>query len=440
MNVRNNLALLIGVGKNKTESFKPLPVQNDIEALKSALSDRDVGGYQPEAIQCLVDQQATIPAIERQLIWLAEQAQAEPDATIFIYYSGHGAYDDHDRYYLINYEATTDLAASAFSAQRLMELLKNINSQRVVIVFDCCYAAGLARGKGLNGTLEFGNPSKALVSQFGQGSGVVVIASSQPHEESFFDYDSVSIFTKAFLSLLYGYNAPADATEVMIGHVIDTLPKMLAHTNQTPEIAFHGQSFSLAKLLGGKGLGAGGWQGYQAQAEASIQDLIARSQVTNVQIQNPINAHNVQQDSSQHTTTNHGMNFGGASFGNNTEITSGDSYKSTISIGGRSTVNGPVVGINRDTINYTYSSQPSTAIDLKNLDLLEKQLSGLVQTYSHNPALADQLQMIAIHLRKAQRNQAEQAQAELAKAKAVALEIQSDDPTLLGLLQTFHNL
>jgi hypothetical protein len=85
-------ALLIGVGESAYLKWS-LPVTvKDMQALRMILTNPALCGYPDDDahIRLLHDAGATKQAILDGLAWLAQQAAADSDATVVIFYSGHG--------------------------------------------------------------------------------------------------------------------------------------------------------------------------------------------------------------------------------------------------------------------------------------------------------------------------------------------------------------
>ncbi len=91
----NGYALLIGVGESAYGKLS-LPVTvKDTQAIYAALIDPELCAYadDKEHIRVLNNQEATKNAILDGLNWLKEKAESDRDATVFVYYSGHGWID-----------------------------------------------------------------------------------------------------------------------------------------------------------------------------------------------------------------------------------------------------------------------------------------------------------------------------------------------------------
>jgi Caspase domain len=285
-------ALLIGVGESK---YKPLslPVTvKDTQAIYAALIDPDLCAYpdNKEHIRVLNNGEATRALILDGLKWLKEKAEVEPEATIFVYYSGHGWFDrDDNSFYLIQHDVKpAKLAATALSGKAFTEALREIQAKRLLVVIDSCHAAGMATSKDpeeadaelLNEFDDFQRvaPSKGLIDTLKQGKGRVVFTSSEGDQKSWIKKDkSLSIYTFHFLEALQGAaNKPGDR-EVTVAnlmkHLGETVPKTaknLYSAEQTPHFDFDTGDFAIAQLRGGKGLPDRGWDEVKSEAQEKI--------------------------------------------------------------------------------------------------------------------------------------------------------------------------
>lgn len=282
-------ALLIGVGES---SYKPLslPVTvKDTQALYAALIDPDLCAYpdNKEHIRVLNNEEATRNAILDGLKWLKEKAEADPEATVLVYYSGHGWVDKTDnRYYLLQHDVKpSKLAKSALSAEVFTDGLRQIQSERLLVVIDSCHAAGMATSKDAELLEEFEDfertsPSKGVIDAIKQGKGRVVFTSSEGEQKSWIKDESISIYTYHFLEALQGAaNRPGD-TEVKVSNLMNHLSKAVPDTarklhqaEQTPHFDMDAGDFILAKLRGGKGLPDKGWEEVKPEATQKINKI-----------------------------------------------------------------------------------------------------------------------------------------------------------------------
>jgi hypothetical protein len=128
-------ALLIGVGESAYPKLSlPVTVQ-DTQAIEQVLINQELCGYSPDHMRILNNQEATLNNILDGLNWLQQQAESNPEATIFIYYSGHGLLQKYsNQYYLLQHDIDPwDLPGSALSAVEFTEHLRKIKAKRLLV-------------------------------------------------------------------------------------------------------------------------------------------------------------------------------------------------------------------------------------------------------------------------------------------------------------------
>ena len=283
-------ALLIGVGESDYKRWS-LPVTvKDTQAIYAALIDPDLCGYldDPEHIRVLNNEKATREGILDGLKWLQEKAEKDPKATVLVYYSGHGWVDKtNSHYYLVQHDIEPfDLQSSALSSVDFTNALRKIRSGKLLVVLDCCHAAGMATSKeGESTALKLpkgfveGSPSesKGLIEAL---KGRVVFTSCQGEQKSWIKDDSISIYTFHFLEALLGKGNKAGETEVKVSNLMNYLGKAVPKTAQDlynvpqiPHFDFDTSDFAIALLQGGKGLPEEGWDGVKSEAREKIQQI-----------------------------------------------------------------------------------------------------------------------------------------------------------------------
>lgn len=269
-------ALLIGVGESAHRKYS-LPVTvKDVQALRTILTDPNLCAYpnDDQHIRLLHDAGATRTAILDGLAWLKEQAAANPESTVVIYYSGHGWLDKStDRYYLIPHDIDLDISSSALSACDFTKALHQIQSQRLLVIIDCCHAQGMAAAKTGEADPKLPQafvpavPAKGLLDELAKGEGRAVFTSCRESQKSWIREDSsMSIYTYHLIEALQGAaNQPRDT---MVGvadlmkHLDRAVPKSASQEHsatQQPWFSGETTNFPIAFLCGGKGLPAEGW-------------------------------------------------------------------------------------------------------------------------------------------------------------------------------------
>lgn len=186
-------ALLVGVGADLPVTVK------DAQAIHDVLRNSNRCAYPEKQVQLLTEAQATRADILAGLEQLAQAAKDNSEATIIVYFSGHGGHIPD--YYLVPYGYDpTDKINTAISGEEFTEKLRAIQSKKLLVLLDCCHAGGIADVKGF---IKAPAPPE-LLDTLGQSSGRVVIASSQQDEVSYTG-TPYSEFTKALLEGLSGY-------------------------------------------------------------------------------------------------------------------------------------------------------------------------------------------------------------------------------------------
>ncbi|PAX59553.1 peptidase C14 caspase catalytic subunit p20 [Brunnivagina elsteri CCALA 953] len=282
----HNYALLIGVGECEEPKLSLPTTVKDIQAVKTLLTNEKLCGYidSDQHLRLLSNTIATSANILDGLNWLKQQAENDPEATIFIYYSGHGCLDASGDYYLIPHETDrAGIADTALPATTFNTALQQIPAKQLLVIIDSCHAQGMASSKeGANNRspLPKGFTQTALPKNIiQQGTGKVVFTSSTGNQSSWVRPDGkMSVYTYHLLEALQGAaNQPGDKV-VKVSHLMNYLSKTVPETawelckaEQTPFFDFATEDFAVALLCGGKGLATAGWD--KQQAEEKIQGI-----------------------------------------------------------------------------------------------------------------------------------------------------------------------
>ncbi len=262
-------ALLCGIGESAIPDWSLPTTVKDIKALHKVLVDPDFCAYpdDPEHIRLLHDEGATRSAILDGLKWLKDQAAVDSEATVIVYYSGHGWLDErYNRYYLIQHDIENSnadkLAKSALSAEDFTNALRQIQAKRLLVIIDSCHAAGMATAKGENLPNSFVQkaPPDAVIKQLKQGEGRVVFTSCRGEEKSWmFENGSLSVYTHYFIEALKGgsnkYGDGVVKVSNLMNHLGNTVcdkVRTLYKREQTPRFDFNCEDFPIALHKGGK--------------------------------------------------------------------------------------------------------------------------------------------------------------------------------------------
>jgi len=260
-------ALLIGVGTT-ADPHDSLPVTvKDAQALKDVLTDANFCAYPNtrDHVRLLKNQGATRSAILDGLDWLKGCADADPDATIVIYYSGHGRIDGaSNAYYLVPHDFNPQaIPQTALLAETLSEKLRKIEAKRLWVIIDSCRAEGMASAKNdLPANFLPTALPKGVIDALKQGEGRAVFTSSREHQSSWVPPNgTLSLYTYHLIEALKGMaNQPGDRlvkiSNVMthLGKTVPESARNLCHAEQIPFFDAATEDFPVAMLRGGKGL------------------------------------------------------------------------------------------------------------------------------------------------------------------------------------------
>lgn len=268
-------ALLIGVDENLTGPLRLPDVGKDLTALAQVLTHPERCAYPDEQVKIIRGGDATRAGILDGLEWLRRRVAVDNNATVVVYYTGHG-YRDVDAepplYYLVPFDTHEhQLRLSLLPATDFARAIAALNPRRLLVILDCCHAGGMGAkavvGTGLNPTALPAStflPGDALAKAprlLAEGAGRAVLSSSQGDQPSYLRPDGkMSLFTYHLVEALTGHAQPAGgADEVLVSdllsHVYRQVPasvRPLGH-EQTPTFELSG-NFPVALVLGGKGV------------------------------------------------------------------------------------------------------------------------------------------------------------------------------------------
>ncbi|WP_138468681.1 caspase family protein [Poseidonocella sp. HB161398] len=199
-------ALLVAVASYPKVSSLPTAVINDAREVSAVLASSAHCGYDPKNVTTLLDSEATLEAIRRELGALANRAK--PDDTVMIFFSGHGARlgnpNDPESALLPVDCDPGDVTATVLLETEFSSLLADIKVQRLVVFIDACHSGGAGSFKAVGNIASLGFSEKSL-DRLAQGIGRVLIASSRASETSLvLAGASNSLFTEHLVGALRG--------------------------------------------------------------------------------------------------------------------------------------------------------------------------------------------------------------------------------------------
>ena len=137
-------ALVIGIDDYRDDSIPDLKTcQADATAMYELLTDPAKGGIKESNAYILLGKKATTRNIKK---YLSKLRQIPSKSTVFVYFSGHGAKEGGQAYWVTHDSEIDYLTASGLSDLEIQQFFSKIPSDRVVVMLDCCYAAATVKG------------------------------------------------------------------------------------------------------------------------------------------------------------------------------------------------------------------------------------------------------------------------------------------------------
>lgn len=204
----NGHALVIAISAYKEVNQLPPEIANDASAIRAVLTAQEYCGYDPKNTTLLLNEQATLEAIRRELDSLANRSSSTD--TVCIYFSGHGANlgnstDPVSALIPVDCEPS-NILKTVLMEEEFSAALTKIKAQRLLVFIDACHSGGAGSLKSLgdNSATNLGFSDKTL-GRLAQGTGRVIIASSRASETSLILHGaSNSLFTEHLVGALKG--------------------------------------------------------------------------------------------------------------------------------------------------------------------------------------------------------------------------------------------
>jgi hypothetical protein len=221
----------------------------DASAVAQVLCDHRFCGYPQSQVTLLHDAGATCASALNALDLLA--AQTTSDDTIFLFYCGHGKYDDDGTYYLTTYDTRIAnhkvVAGTGISHQQIIARLKALPARRVLMIINACHAGYLSPTLSTDTGAQGHNvPQTLSAALLATGEGRIIITACREHQYSFIGDGTLTIFAQALVDSLSGkgvvsqrsYVSVFDLYASLYGAVSDTV-RALYNRDQHPELTIH---------------------------------------------------------------------------------------------------------------------------------------------------------------------------------------------------------
>ncbi len=244
-------ALLIGAGADLPNTV------DDAIGLAEILQDPGRCAYPPKQVHLLTGARATRKAALDGLDALRKQAEAE--ATVIVYFSGHGYRVETSigeaHFLMPNGYDLHHLSKTAISGRELAEKLAAIPAKRLLLLLDCCHAGGVGEEKAPGLELSKAPLPPEALEAFSRGKGRVLIASSREDEKSY-GGRPYSAFTLALIEALCGEGASkADGVVRVADLALHTRQVVPGRTKERQHPILHfeqADNFTIAYYAGGE--------------------------------------------------------------------------------------------------------------------------------------------------------------------------------------------
>ncbi|PID60403.1 hypothetical protein CSB45_00315 [candidate division KSB3 bacterium] len=165
-------AVIIGIGQYEDSRLNLRYTVNDAQGLYDLLTDPVYGGVPQENIKLLLNEHATDRAIKGAIgKWLGHHAKE--DDTVIIYYSGHGAPEGKETYWVTYNANIDDLYTTALNNKEIADMLSRVSARRMITFLDSCYSAATVNRKNQTRAAPAGIPWEEF-----HGEGRVTISAS----------------------------------------------------------------------------------------------------------------------------------------------------------------------------------------------------------------------------------------------------------------------
>jgi hypothetical protein len=224
----------VGVSRYRRPDYALGLAAKDARDFVDTMRTLGSGVFADVQARLLLDEAATVRAIDEALGWLADDAR--PGDTVAVFFAGHGVTDAGGRYWFLPHEGEFEkLRGTAVPGPRIRAALARIRA-RTLLFLDTCHAGGLLAPEG-------GQRSRATVLANAAAApevGAVVFSSSSGTQASLERAEwGNGAFTRALLDGLRG-EADADrsgrVTHRELDPFVQSVVRRLTASHQTPVI------------------------------------------------------------------------------------------------------------------------------------------------------------------------------------------------------------
>lgn len=172
-------AVVVGVARYKDPAIPSLRfADRDASGIRDFLLSPGGGGFRPENVRFLVNEDATLASLRTALFTFLTRPRKED--LVVIYFAGHGSPDPNDRrnLYLLPHDAEAmNLGGTAFPMWEMQEVFTRILKARRIVTFtDACHSAGIS-GEAAGPAMGHNLVNQYIARYASEGERAVITAS-----------------------------------------------------------------------------------------------------------------------------------------------------------------------------------------------------------------------------------------------------------------------
>ncbi len=213
-------ALVIGIDDYADRGIPDLTApENGARAFGALLADPEVGGMPDANVRLLLGAEATAANIRAAL---ARLVTVPKEATVLVYFAGHGGVDGDEAFWVAQDSKAADLAGTAIANAELKRLLARIAADRILVIVDGVYAPALG-GKGT------ASPDHEALRARYQGDRHAVLVGAAAEEHTVGEKDAKrSVLTRYLLTGLSGKSDADDNGVISASELTSFVQRRLA--------------------------------------------------------------------------------------------------------------------------------------------------------------------------------------------------------------------
>lgn len=186
----NRWAIIVGISEYKHSDWNLRFADRDAETFAQLLQTDSGGGFNPEYICQLINQDATTQNLTKALRSFLQQPARED--LVVVYLACHGSPDINrpENVYLLTHDTDpVDIAGTALPMREInLALTENLLAEKVIVLADTCHSAAIGNSSGRRSTQDQATVVNRYLQEVSKAkNGMALITSAEANEASFED-------------------------------------------------------------------------------------------------------------------------------------------------------------------------------------------------------------------------------------------------------------